>query len=286
MKTAALMVCKGFLDRCPAEMQTGLMQLLPQKEQLDLGELPPIMPLRAENLDWDLIDQMHYSWIAPYLRTLTENEIRLFLGALSLPQVHGLEKTLGLADHLPHLKVLCKNYLRSELLQMVTQNQDLVPYAFLPDHPLNYLLEVKQSVLEKMVHFLGLHDLSFEMRQIIATTALKKIFAALPKKEGDYLNTLLLHREPLVFKRLFLEKWDGTKEHLQKIIEERGLYRLSLALYGAHPSLIWYMTRRLNMHQGTSMLKVSEKPTHARAEQILIDQIHKILSFLNEEKSP
>ncbi len=285
MKTAALMVCKGFLDRCPADLQSELLSLLPRNEQLDIGELPPIMPLQSANLSWDLLDHVHFTWIAPYLRTLTENEIRLFLAALSKPQMHGLESLLGFGNHLPELTHLSKRCLRAHLHQMVIQNQELVPYAFLPDHPLNYLLSLPSSVFERIIPFLGLHDLAFEMRQIIATAALKKLFSSLPKKEGEYLNTLLLHREPLTFKRLFLEKWDGTHEHLQKIIEERGLYRFALALYGSDPSLIWTVTRRLNMHLGTSLLKYNEKPIHARAEQIIADQINKIVLFLKPEES-
>jgi len=285
MKTAALMVCRGFLDRCPADMQSELIALLPRKEQLDLGELPAATPLKSENFDWELIDKTHYSWIAPYLRTLTESEIRLFLGALSKPQQHGLEKALGLSNHLPELKEVAKRWLRKTLHDVVTQNQALVPYAFLPDHPLNELLGLTPSIFEKIVPYLGLHDLAFEMRQIISTAALKKLFGALPKREGEFLNTLLLHREPLTFKRLFLDKWDGSKEHMTKILEERGLHRLALALYGAHPNLIWYITRRLNMHLGTSLLKYNEKPTHARAEQILTEQIQKIVSFLTHEES-
>lgn len=279
------MVCKGFLDRCPPQMQTELLQLLPQSEQLDIGELPQVRQLQSKNLDWDLVDKIHFSWIAPYLRTLTESEIKLFLAALSKEQVHGLEQALGFGNHLPHLTHLSKSCLRAMLLETVTQNQELVPFAFLPEHPLNFLLEIDEAVFEKVVPFLGLHDLSFEMRQIIATAALKKLFAALPAREGQYLNSLLLHREPLTFKRLFLEKWDGTKEHLMKMIEERGLYRLALALYGAHPSLIWTITRRLNMHLGTSLLKYSEKPAHARTEQIITDQIGKIVSFLSEKEN-
>lgn len=285
MKTSALMVCKGFLDRCPARLQEELASLLPRNQQLDLGELTPPMPLSSAHLTWDLLAHVHFSWIAPYLRTLTENEVRLFLASLSASQAHGLEKTLGLSNHLPELTSVAKKALRAHLHGTVSQNQDLVPYAFLPEHPLNSLLTLPQAVFEKIVPFLGLHDLAFEMRQIIATAALKKLFSALSKKEGEYLNILLLHREPLTFKRLFLEKWDGSKEHLQKIIEERGLFRLALALHGAHPSLIWYLTRRLPMLSGTSLLKHDEKPSHARTEQILAEQIDKIVLFLKQEQS-
>ncbi len=286
MKTAARMVCKGFLDRCPPQVQEGLLQLLPQEEQLQIREIPPLIALEPDNLKWDLLDQIHFSWLSPYLRTLAEGEIPLFLAALNKEQIKGLQKALGFGNHLPELTNLSSLAFRSMLLTQVVQNQELTPFAFLPEHPLNTLLNLNTETLGKVVVYLGLHDLSFEMRQIISTAILKKIFAALPKKEGEYLNALILHREPLTFQRLFLEKWDGSKEKLLKLVEERGLQRLAYALYGADSSLIWYVTRKLDMHLGTTLLKYNEKPTHTRTGEILGNQIRKILNTLNKEKSP
>ncbi|NGX37383.1 MAG: hypothetical protein K1000chlam2_00537 [Chlamydiae bacterium] len=286
MKTSALIVCKGFIDRCQPPMQSGLSQLLSSEDQAKLQQVPPLVTLEPELLKWDLLDHIHFSWLAPYLRTLAESEIRLFLSTLAKEQSQGLQKILGFENHFPHLTKTSKSALRKVLYAQVTQNQDLVPIAFLPDHPMNRLLQLSPTVLRKLIRFLGLHDLSFEMRQIISTKELKTIFNALPKHEGGFLGTLMLHQEPLVFKRLFLQKWDGSKENLLKLLDERGLHRLAHVLYRASESLLWYVTHRLEMHQGNILLKYKEKPAHARAEDILTGQVKKILEFLKKGEAP
>jgi len=284
MNQEALRVCKTFIERCPPDRQHALTLLLPEKEQGALEKLQSGSPEQYEYLGQDLLEDIHFSWISPYLRTLSEKDICLFLAALSPTQAKGLLKILGLDNHLPKLPSLSRPILRTLLLDKLKQNQELTPRAFLPEHSMNRLLGIPQEILPSLIRYLGLHDLSFEMRQIIATVTLKKIFGALPKNEGEFLQRLLLHQEPLIIKRLFLQKWDGTKEHLRKLIEERGLHRLGFALYGANSSLAWYITHRLDMYLGTLLLKYSsEKPPHERAGQILERQIDTILKSLNPE---
>ncbi|MDN3507046.1 MAG: hypothetical protein P0S96_07450 [Simkaniaceae bacterium] len=273
MKPTALMVCKGLI---PPE----LISLLSPDDQALIAQLPPPAPFEPEHLKWDLLNHLHYSWLAPYLRTLSEGEIRNFLAVLKTDQTAGLSKVLGLGNHIPSLSKLAKGGLRKLLLENVLQGKELVPFAFLPASPLNSLLTHTPTSFSKLIHFLGLHDLSYEMRQIIDTKELKKIFAALSKKEGEYLNTLVLHREPLVFERLFLKNWDGSKENLHKLLEERGASRLGHALYSASESLTWYITHSLDMHTGNLILKNIKKSTHARAEELLFSQIQKIESLL------
>jgi hypothetical protein len=113
---------------------------------------------------------------------------------------------------------------------------------------------------------------------------LRQIFNALEKKEGEYLQALLLHKEPLVFERLFLEKWDGSKEQMKKLLMQRGAHRLAHALYFCDPSLTWYLTHRLEMHLAGLVLKHKEKPSHARAEDLLNKQIAHLITFLNIEE--
>ena len=278
MKPTALMVCKGLI---PPERQEALISLLPRDDQALFHQLPPPAPFEAEHLKRDLLDHIHFSWLSPYLRTLSEGEIRTFLAVLKAHHAHGLEKALGLGNHLPALGKLAKGALRKILLENILHGKELVPYAFLPDSPLNSLLSLSTTDFLKLIRFLGLHDLSYEMRQIIDTKELKKIFHSLSKKEGEYLNALVLHREPLVFKRLFLKNWDGSKEELHKLLEERGANRLGHALFNASESLTWYITHSLDMHLGNLVLKNIEKPTHARAEEMLLSQIRKIQTLLN-----
>lgn len=271
------MVCKGLI---PEEKVRFLVPLLPREDQVVFEQLPTPWPLSGEHLKWDLLDHIHFSWLAPYLRTLSSAEIKVFLAVLSETQRHGLEKLLGYENNIPELPKISKIGLREILLEQIKQNQELTPFAFLPDHPLNALLQFSSEILAKVVRYLGLHDLSYEMRQIIDTKELKRIFACLTEKEGEYLNKLILHREPLVFKRLFLHQWKGTKEHLHKLLEERGANRLGHLLYEASESLKWYLTHALEMHLGAVVLKYIEKSTHVRAHEILFGQIEKILLFI------
>lgn len=282
MKQTALMVCKGLI---PEEKIPALVPLLPREDQEIFEVLPHPWQLFGEHLKWDLLDHIHFSWLAPYLRTLSATEIKLFLTVLSAPQRHGLEKLLGYENQFPDLPKFSKSGLREFLLSQVKQNLDLVPFAFLPNHPLNKLLQQSSDTIAKVIRYLGLHDLSYEMRQIIDTKELKRIFASLTEKEGEYLNKLMLHTEPLIFKRLFLKEWKGTKEDLHKLLEERGAHRLGHLLYDSSESLKWYLSHSLEMHLGTKVLKYIEKPTHVRAHEILMRQIEMILNFIKAERS-
>jgi hypothetical protein len=139
--------------------------------------------------------------------------------------------------------------------------------------------------LGKVIRYLGLHDLAHEMRQIIDTKELKRIFQALSKKEGDYLNQLMLHREPLVLERLFLKNWGGSRETLGKLLDQRGAVRLGLVLFNTSESLSWYLTHALDMHIGSHVLKNIKAPTHERAEAILLKQIQALETKLHPGES-
>lgn len=277
MKPQQLMICKGWINALYPERKEALSSLFSGKDAEIFSVLPNPAPLHQEHLKSELLDRVHFSWFAPFLRTLASSEIPFFLAALSHAQAEGLRTLLGYAGELPQLTKVGKQALRKILHMQLLFDQDIVPLAFLPDSPYNALLNLTSHGLAHIVRFLGLHDLAFEMRQIIATKELKRIFAALTKKEGDYLNSLLLHREPLVFERLFLKGWDGTKEHLHKLLDERGFNRLGHAVYNENESFIWYLTHQLNMHQGAVLLKYRKKSTHVRGDEILRKQVEHLL---------
>lgn len=277
MKPQTLMICKGWISAAGQERGDALISLLAPSDQQTYSALPEPIPLDKEHIKMDPLDQVHFSWIAPLLRTLSKGEIPLFLSALKQSQREGLCEALGYSNHFPRLRTLAKQSLRALLRSHLMEGQRLVPLAFLPLSGYNRLLDLSETHLGRLIRYLGLHDLSFEMRQIIATKELKKIFSSLTPKEGTFLNSLLLHQEPLIFERLFLNAWDGSKEQLHKLLDERGLNRLGHAVSEESESLIWYLTHKLNMRWGTLLLKFRKKPTHARGGQILEKQISKIL---------
>src|SRR5438094_36325 len=84
----------------------------------ELAELPALtlqqlekVPAKAE----ELVSQIHESWFSPFLRTLPEREIKLFLSALTPSQIKGLKHSLLLSNTLPSVSVVGKSYLQEKL---------------------------------------------------------------------------------------------------------------------------------------------------------------------------
>lgn len=280
-----LFACKALLGQFPSATRDRLLSLLPQEEKKALDEIPLQAPISRDLLHWDLLDHTHPSWLAPYLRSHSGNDFPFFLAALGKEQGKKLMDLLGIQNELPLLSKMGKKWLRELMSNQLTEGQEVLPPPFLPARPLNVLLILPDSLLENLIHCLGLHDLAFAMRQVISTTTLKQIYSFLPEKEGAYLQKLLLHRETIPLDPSFLLKWDGNKESLRKKVFELGLQRLSHALFSYHPSVKWLLAHRLEMSKGTQLFKYTEAPTHVRAEAILSDQIEKIVTFLTQKES-
>ncbi len=282
MYASASLVCKAFLDKCQPSERAALLNFLPEKDQRLLEALPTTSVDLKKGFPSlkKTLDKIHFSWFAPHLRTLPENDIRLFLSALNPEQAEGLKGILLFSDHFPELTIPAETYIQEILIKKLVQNEDLAPLNFLPPSPLNALLDLTQEQLENLIRYLGLHDLAFEMRQIIETAKLKRIFGTLTKNEKEYLQALLPQKEQVVLKRVQIQNWDGRRESLKSLIQQRGLQRLGKALYGENPTLIWLVTHHFDISMGGELLKACTKIELAKAKQHLINQIVKILSFI------
>ncbi|HSX12107.1 MAG TPA: hypothetical protein VLF61_01290 [Rhabdochlamydiaceae bacterium] len=284
MTPSSAFVCRAFLEKCQPNERAVLFRFLPEKDQLLIEQLPTISAdFKKSFLSLKkTLDKVHFSWFAPHLRTLPENDIRLFLSALNPQQAEGLKNILLFSDHFPPLTEAGETYIQEILIQKLSQNEPLLPLNFLPPSPLNALLELNQEELETLVRYLGLHDLAFEMRQIIETAKLKRVFSTLTKNEKEYLQALLPQKEPVVLKRLQIQNWDGRRESLKLLIQQRGLQRLGKALYDEQPTLIWLVAHHFDISMGQELLKACTKIELAKAKQHLINQTVKILSFIKK----
>lgn len=284
MNSSSALVCKGFLEKCQPNERAVLFGFLSEQDKQLIEHLPStsfdlkkgFLPLKKT------LDKIHFSWFAPHLRTLPENDIRLFLSAMNSEQAEGLKTILLFSDHFPELTDAAESYIHEILMKKITQNEDLLPLNLLPASPLNSLLDLNQEQLENLIRYLGLHDLAFEMRQIIETAKLKRIFGTLTKIEKEYLQSLLPQKEQVILKRVQIQNWDGRRESLKSLIQQRGLQRLGKALYGEHPTLIWFVAHQFDISMGQELLKACTKIELAKAKQHLIHQIVKILSFIKK----
>lgn len=283
MTTASWVICNAFLHQCPPQKRSSLLKYVAVEERQAIEALgktyrDPTKP--AESLKSQL-QRIHFSWFTPHLRNLPEREVKFFLSALSEPQAAGLKKGLRFSGNLVHLSKNGETYLQGVLLkQVVGSGVNLFPIGCLPDSPLNALLEIEVVDLQTLISFLGLHDLAVEMRHIIETSKLKKIFDILPPQQLKYVKILMQSREPIAFTRMGLSNWKGEAESLKLLIEQRGLNRLSKAIYGQLPSFIWHLVHKFDIDRGMAIQKLCTPMENISSAKLLIAQVLELLSFM------
>jgi hypothetical protein len=135
-----------------------------------------------------------------------------------------------------------------------------------------------------LIALLSMHDLAVEIRQIIDTAKLKRIYGILTQPQTIFLKTLIYRKEPVVFKKLELNKWDGHTETLASALEQRGINRLAKALYLEDRSLLWYISHRLDTDRGSSMIKLHMPLDHPRAAILLAEQVISLIQSIKNQE--
>ncbi len=279
MDSTVLTVWHSFLQCAPADQRTSLIGSLSQELFDEMQKRPfPSQDLRRglEPAEEEL-SSIHYSWFSPLLRTLPENEIKLFLASLTPNQIKGLKQSLLLSNTLPSLTEIGKSFLKKALFEMITP-EDLVPIPCLPQDPFNGLLEISLEEFDSLIELLSMHDLSVEIRHIIETSKLKQIYAMLTKPQTTLLKTLLHKKEAVTFKKMGLVAWQGDKDALGSLLLQRGINRIAKSLYGCHPSLLWHVAHRLDAEKGELLIKLCTALDHPSASSLLGEQVIELMN--------
>jgi hypothetical protein len=287
MDSTALIVWHSFLQSAPPDQQRSLLQCISPELFAELQN----QPLPAHGLQQGIepieeeLKHVHYSWLAPILRSLSESEIKLFLSSLTPDQIQGLKQSLLLSNTLPAPSTLGKSFLKKTLFEMIT-TEDLIPISCLPPDSLNCLLDLSLSELTSLIDLLSMHDLSVEIRHIIETSKLKEIYALLTKAQTTFLKTLLHKKEAVTFKKMGLVAWDGDREALRSLLLQRGVNRISKSLYGKRHSLLWYIAHRLDTEKGQLLMELCTALDHPRASALLAEQVVELVSALKTNNPP
>jgi hypothetical protein len=281
MDSTTLIVWHSFLKSTSPDQQKLLFQCISSELLVELQrQSPPAHSLqqKVEPIEEEL-KQIHYSWLAPILRSLPENEIKLFLSFLTSDQIKGLKQSLLFSNTLPTSSILGTNFLKKNLFEMIA-TEDLVPVSCLPPDPLNGLLDLSLEEFASLIDLLSMHDLSVEIRYIIETSKLKEIYALLTKAQTAFLKTLLHKKEAVTFKKMGLIGWSGDREALRLLLLQRGINRIAKSLYGKHPSLLWHIAHRLDVEKGQLLINLCTALDHPRALAILCEQVIELVNAL------
>jgi hypothetical protein len=274
------LVLKAFLSRFPAEKSRALERFLPEAERLFLEKLPAFTEeIRAETFaNSSLVEKVHWSWFLPTLETYSDTEQKLFLSSVSSQAAKNLAKALKISLPTSGITEASRSFLRQILIQSLTGPEDrLLPAAYLPPSALSPLLHSSKRELIRLIDSLAIYDLAAELRQIVETKILKKIYSFLSEGEKKFLKIASAHKEHFVLNRMGLSAWDGTEESLRTLLHKRGLARLGAALSGQHPDLVWILCHQLDIGRGNALFKLCAKEPIPGVSEAIIRQITELL---------
>ncbi|MGR3912050.1 MAG: hypothetical protein QRY71_01900 [Candidatus Rhabdochlamydia sp.] len=285
MTTSTSIALNAFLHELPNQERSSLLTLLsaPFREEVERAgrNYPKIAESEAPSIE--ILEWVHPSWIAPLLRSFSETEIALFLACFSLEKRESISKLLGFTGALTELSALGKTFLTAKLTELLKKgSENLLPPPFLPPSSLKELLSLDSSELVLVVDLLGVRDLATELKQIIDKQKLIKIYAALSKKQNSYLKVLVQKKEPITFAPMNLSLWTGDADKLKNLIRQRGINRLAKAIYGEHPSLIWYILHRFDTEKARLIEKLSTSIDNPYIAQALSLQTLELIQYIRE----
>ncbi len=282
------MVLNGFLSHCSPEKKKNLERFLPESERLRLEELPTLAkkPSFEGFSNGHILEQVHWSWFLPTLKTYPEREQKFFLSALASQAsqtaqnlARSLEISPPSSKEDKEVKEAARAYLRQILIDSLLGPHDrLIPIEYLPLSPLNSLLTLSKKELTRLIDFLSLYDLAAELRQIVETKMLKKIYSILTEDERLFLKKAMSHKETFSLPRIGLERWDGSEESFRSLLHRRGLARFGTALSGQDPDFIWYVCHHLDIGRGNALFKLCSKEATPDIAEAMIRQIEEILN--------
>ncbi len=275
MRNRRGIILKAFLALSSPEKRDSLVSHLSASERESLSTLPDI-PLQEEGASYHFLDSIHWSWFLPILESYPEREQKLFLRVFNANSQKALSKALGSSPTTEKIKPVAADFLRKTLYFSI-QKEELLPIDHLPPSPLNLLLQVEKKKLTQLIDLLSLYDLSSEIRQIVETKILKKIYSFLTDDEREFLKSIAGHKEPYPAAQIRLDKWDGTKESLRLTLHKIGLARLGNALSGQDPDLIWYVCHALDSGRGKALEKLCKNEAIPGVALWLAEQLKELL---------
>ncbi|MBM3201676.1 MAG: hypothetical protein FJZ56_04630 [Chlamydiae bacterium] len=174
---------------------------------------------------------------------------------------------------------LAKNYIQDSALASL---DIALPIQFASKTPLDFLFQISSEMLLKMCRFLGLYDVSLEMKKIIHSHQIKKIEEAFTKDEILFLQQCKKEKNLVSFIEIGLWNWDGDKKLLEEIILVRGMNRMAKALSEACDTFMWYLCHKMPKNEGMKLMQFHKPLQDKKIIESLIQQVESTYVYIKD----
>ena len=280
MRSIDWYIFKDFLDHADAEKKQALLQCLASEEKEQVLETPKLTGAPSKGLPsyTERLSLIHYSWFIPLFEKMYDQDKVLFIFILPDEQKQKLYQYFDITKYPSAISEEAKEYMGSKLYSyFVTKHKDILPIECLPDNPLNELLSLSRKQLLHLVDQLSMHDLSIEMKTMINASHFFKIESILSFEQKQYLRFLKKNIEPVSFKPIGLNHWNGDESLLKKVLHQRGLNRLSKAISNSHTSLLLHLAHKLDMGRASILKTLFKELKNKKAHKILVSQVCELI---------
>ena len=272
-----------FFQLIQARGREELLRFLPpsELEKVQTTQLPSRDPFSAWLSTEKRLARIHYSWLIPFFQSLGAEDKKLLISSLPSVQKEGLTRYFKFKDLQTFSRQKAREYPINLVYRwVISQEQKVLPVEYLPEYRLNGLIHLNKQQLQTLIDYLGLYDLALELKQIVQSEQIKKIQTVLSKDQRHYLKESIYGKQHLTFARLHLDRWKGDENGLKRVLHQRGLNRLAKALFGAHPSLLWHISHRLDTGRAKLLYRYLIDIKNEEARLILIDQVLHLIKHI------
>jgi len=215
------------------------------------------------------------------VQKLQKNKLNLLLSVLPEPHSSKLRMALKETSEPVTFSEPMRSFIFNQLYPEI-KLKDVLPIEYLPLTDMNELAHFKKNGIVDLIDFLGLYDLSEEVRRIVDKKIVENIYKCLTRKKHQFLRGCLHQKGKLVTQSIRLEHWDGNCQKLAKILHHRGMIRLGYALSGQHPDLLWHITHLLDTGRGEKLSRYYHKEEIPGVTEALKLQVKSIVKFLKK----
>ncbi len=208
----------------------------------------------ALHLKEQCLHQMHYSWLLPIFKNFSPSFQGLYLSCLTKEQSTKLASQLGISLPSTMQTPASLQFLTQQLCRYLPIENTL-PWQYHTSTSLTALGTLTKQGLTNLISLLGIHDIAAAAKKIVDNKRLQSIYSALTSLQLKFLRQCLHHKESISARPIDLITWAGDSKSLQKMIQLRGMARLSRALSGQHPDLIWSIVHTLDTGRGALLEK-------------------------------
>lgn len=279
MLARELVVFNVLINRYHPDKREKLLSLVPVDQKKNIEEHKNDWNLLEPVLDQgiELLSLFHYSWISSVVKESSSFLQFMFGCILTEDQKKGLNVSSFVSLSLP-----VKQFLQGLLLKKLKLDYP-APLSFLPETEFFPLLDWKKEELVHLVDFMGLHDLASEIRQVLDKNSLKNVYASLSAREFHFLKVCLNQKERIVSPKLGVDLPTIDRKKLRDVLHQRGLVRLSQALFGQSIDFIWYLAHLFDKGRGTILLKNHQSLPIPKITMALKQQVMEVMNFLKSE---